>query len=91
MMVTTPSRGLMTRRPSIQLGSIILGLAGGAAIFVVGTPYFEIFESTNDSPIFNGALTVALGKWRGRFDRSTTHTRASVLPYSWLPPSCGHW
>ena len=44
-----------------RFGPIALALVGSAAIFVLGTPYFEIFDSTNDDPIFNGSLVGGAG------------------------------
>ncbi len=91
-LASTPPRGS-------QLGPILLALVGGAVIFVLGTPYFELFESTNDSEVFNGAVTAALGAlWfavRRRDDGYSVVTSALFVaaaamwvlvigPFNWL-------
>ncbi len=54
-----------TEDPGLQgltrIGPVVLALVVSIGIFVFGTPYFEIFESTNDDPYFNGALTIGVG------------------------------
>lgn len=41
-----------------EVGLVVFALAGGAAIFVGGTPYFEL-TAANDSPLYNAALVAA--------------------------------
>lgn len=78
MKVVTKSPALEAHNPTSHLGAVLLALVGAAAIFVLGTPYFEVFESTNDDPLFNGALTVGAGilAWTLR-DRSDAYAAVS--------------
>ena len=44
----------------MRIASIGLALVGGAAIFVVGSPYFDL-TAWNDDPIYNGFVAAGFG------------------------------
>lgn len=83
----------------VRLGSITLAVVGGAAIFVGGTPYFEL-TAANDSPLYNAVLVVTfwlLTRWWRRegmvayavvaqalFVAATAMLVMVVGPFNWL-------
>ena len=93
---TTPGR-------RAQVGLVAFTLAGGMAIFVGGTPYFQL-TAANDNPLYNGALVGAfglLGWWlRGRPSLASYEACSQALfvaaaamfvlvvgPFNWLVTS----
>jgi membrane protease YdiL (CAAX protease family) len=57
---SAPSADRSDRASWIPLATGGLALVGGVAIFVVGSPYFEI-TSWNDDPVYNGFVAAVLG------------------------------
>ena len=83
-----------------QAVAVGFALVGGAAIFVVGSPYFEL-TAWNDDPVYNGALAAGFGllTWILRDRPALTALRSSsqalfvaasamfvlvVGPFNWL-------
>ncbi|MDH5521049.1 MAG: CPBP family intramembrane metalloprotease [Acidimicrobiia bacterium] len=90
---------VQTRPRSGRSGAIVLALAGGVAIFVFGTPYFELSAATNDNVVYNGVLTAILGAaaWRLRpranayadvstalFVAAAANWAVVIGPFNWL-------